>query len=248
MMPLRCRNCDGCAAARRGKVIHKIIDGAQEEAKLGFLTLTTTNQSGAFPSWAVIMKAYSKFIQRCRRAGAPIEYAAVKEEGELRGMRHLHVIMRGWKFIPHEILSEWWEEYAGAPGLDIKVIDSKKVASYMAKYVSKDVGRQGAKLVTYSSGWGAKHGARLNVRVDLNCRAPNQSQVKYVSSKGFLLDANPPCECFGSVLKIGEYETAVGWVSPEIEADNPFIAEGWRVPVARGPEANKVKEAVCNAG
>jgi len=153
-VPQRCRRCSGCAEAYRARVRARVLAGLEEAQgeRCGFLTLTSTPGT----SLVEFMKAWNRFRGWLRRRLPGCEYAAVKEFGSSTGMLHLHVVIRGWRYIAQAELSRVWERYSGAFRVDIRAVkDEDGAADYMAKYVAKAVATVRArKVVTYSRGWG----------------------------------------------------------------------------------------------
>lgn len=88
---------------------------------------------------------------RLKRRGLMQDYLRVIEM-KSTSRDHIHVIYRG-KYIPQEYLSQLWNKIHQSPIVDIRSIrpwktDRQRVASYLAKYMSKELWRR------YSWSWG----------------------------------------------------------------------------------------------
>lgn len=149
--PMRCRHCEPCQAARRGKVIARAVNAMGQLDYLVFVTLTTVNRSPRL-SWPEIMGAWSRVVAWIRRVYGPVEYMVVKEEGK-GGMRHLHAVFANWVWVPVVALSAEWQRLTGAYRVWIdRVVGGAGVAGYLAKYLAKgDLPLR--KLATYSQGF-----------------------------------------------------------------------------------------------
>lgn len=153
-VPVRCRECSGCAEARRGRVQWRVGHGIRTtEGRSAFLTLTSLPGT----SVASMMKAWNRFKGWLRRRLGAFEYAAVKEFGSDTGMLHLHVVVLGWRYVPQRVLSAAWERASGARVVHIKAVPeggAEGAARYLSKYVSKALDVEDVrKRVTYSRGF-----------------------------------------------------------------------------------------------
>jgi len=106
-----------------------------------FITLTVNPQVGDDPESRLLLltRAWRVIIQRLRRqhVGASIEYLAVVEATKA-GEPHLHILYRG-PYIPQNELSEWMDQLAGSPIVDIRAIKgTKQAVAYVTKYVGKE--------------------------------------------------------------------------------------------------------------
>jgi len=120
------------------------MSGVERGGTLRFLTLTSSNQS---PDLA--QHSFSVLYKRLRRRGLLVGYIKVPELSK-NGKQHLHVLFRG-KYIEQAIISHWWNEIHQAKVIDIRLVTYRRtphrVASYMAKYMSK------GNLWRYSWNW-----------------------------------------------------------------------------------------------
>lgn len=133
-----------------------------------FLTLTMDPRIGNSPNHRakLISAGMVKLIRWCRReTGAQIEYWAVFEQHK-SGEAHLHVALRGWRYIPHKRLKAKWHELTGAQIVDIRKIDDpKKAARYLAKYIAKAAHKFGtSKRYWKSKGWVLNRGDETEER------------------------------------------------------------------------------------
>ncbi|MBA7690265.1 hypothetical protein ES703_98790 [subsurface metagenome] len=87
---------------------------------------------------------------RLKRRGLLQGYIKVPELSK-NGKQHLHVLFRG-SYIEQALISHWWQELHQAKIVDIRQVKGgrtpRKLASYMAKYMSKE------NLYRYSWSWG----------------------------------------------------------------------------------------------
>ncbi|GAH18465.1 unnamed protein product [marine sediment metagenome] len=85
-----------------------------------------------------------------RRRGLLTGYIKVPELSK-NMKQHVHVLFRG-KYIEQALISAWWEEIHHAKVVDIRKVyyhhSPKRIASYMAKYMSKE------NTYRYSWNWG----------------------------------------------------------------------------------------------
>jgi len=203
--PIRCRNCQGCDTARVAKGVARVWAGMEAEGngrdRLAFLTLTTTPSS----SWPSIMSSWSKLWRRLKRRTEALQYIVVKEEGHETGMKHLHIVLRGWEWMPWATLVRWWQELEGARGVFVeRVKDKGRAAGYLAKYLAKGLGQLGVrKSMTNSKGWPSKREGGV-VAASYSRLANNSevlSQGRYVTDRGLVVagDKRLSCGCFGDL-------------------------------------------------
>lgn len=179
---LRCRQCAGCWAWWRARVTVRIAEIAEASQGVYLMTLTTRGvPSGGggyhYPAWPVIMRRFASLWKRIRKSWPPgVSYAAVKEEGNKTGMRHLHVVVVGgplrpdgwaapragrpkgertpWESKLRDSVASWWCDRMGAWVVDVEEVlpglGAGQVAYYVAKYLAKGDVRFCRKLVSYS--------------------------------------------------------------------------------------------------
>tara|TARA_Y100000310_G_scaffold338889_1_gene429823 strand:+ start:715 stop:1377 length:663 start_codon:yes stop_codon:yes gene_type:complete len=179
-------------------VIHRIVEALEEtQQRKVLLTLTSVG----WQDWPGIMSAWAAMWKRLKRRMPWARYAAVKEVGAETGMKHLHVVIIGWKWVAWRDLCAWWEELSGAWNTDVRQMDgASTVAHYVAKYVSKALGRLRAKVVTYSRGFGRPHRARLSLgRIELLDWDRKPEHVSLLTALGALVSPLKEwgsCSCF----------------------------------------------------
>lgn len=131
--------------AKSRRCYHRVISGIERGGQLRFLTLTSSNDSPDLcqRSWRIL-------LMRLRRRGLVKGYIKVPELSK-NGKQHLHVLFRG-SYIEQALLSKWWQEIHKAKIVDVRKVrpprDRRALASYMAKYLSKD------NIFRYSWDWG----------------------------------------------------------------------------------------------
>jgi hypothetical protein len=120
--------------AKRKRCYHRVISGLKRGGTVRFLTLTS---SDAAP--ADIQRSWRCLYMRCLRRGLIIGYIKVPEQAD-DGRKHLHILFRG-KFIDQQWLKAQWSQIHNSQVVDIRLVkfkgDARRVAGYMAKYMSK---------------------------------------------------------------------------------------------------------------
>lgn len=123
---------------------HRVISGIERGGTLRFLTLTASNES---PELA--QHSFRVLYKRLQRRGLIKGYIKVPELSK-NGKQHVHVLFRG-SYIDQMLISHWWQEIHKAKIVDIRLVayrrKPKALASYMAKYLSKE------NLYRYSWNW-----------------------------------------------------------------------------------------------
>lgn len=142
--PALCRSwsCDTCEPKRRSTVEMEIEAGAPD----ALVTLTRRRVPGASPEAA--RKDLGKWVPKFFRAvermtGAPVEYYAVCEKHK-SGWPHIHVAVRGWKFVNIKTLWALWRKITvDSDGVNVKRIPAKAIKKYLGKYLGKDLHKFG---------------------------------------------------------------------------------------------------------
>lgn len=120
--------------AKSRRCYHRVISGIERGGQLRFLTLTSSNDS---PS--TCQRSFRALYMRLKRRGLMKGYIKVPELSK-NGKQHLHVLFRG-SYIDAYMLMEMWQEIHHAKVLHItrlKTRSKRGIASYMAKYLSKE--------------------------------------------------------------------------------------------------------------
>lgn len=124
---------------------HRVISGIERGGRLRFLTLTSSKDS---PDSC--QRSFRALYMRLKRRNLIQGYIKCPELSK-NGKQHLHVLFRG-SYIEQQLISAWWQELHHASVVDIRFVHYKRsrsrIASYMAKYMSKD------NLFRYSWSWG----------------------------------------------------------------------------------------------
>jgi hypothetical protein len=129
--------------------VARILAATAAQPWVGFLTLTSRLDR----SWEDVMTGWKGLVRWLRARGAAAHFACIKEEGEVNGMRHLHVIAYPWVWVDQTEISAEWERLTGDPIVWIsRVSDKGRTARYVSKYVSKAAPPY-RKTVTYSQGF-----------------------------------------------------------------------------------------------
>jgi hypothetical protein len=120
----------------------------------GAALLTLTSLPGT--TVGEMMAAWNRLRVWLRRRSPRMEYAAVKQFGGRNGMLHLHIVLVGWEYVGRSEISAVWQRYSGAWHADIRRVISDRPASYVARYVARELARTDCrKVVTYSRGFPA---------------------------------------------------------------------------------------------
>lgn len=119
-----------------------------------FLTLTIKDRDAPVDQQALMLSdAFRKLIKRWRRhkKGHPVEYLAVFEPHPSSGRPHLHIMLRA-PYTRQQWLSKQMDDLLDSPIVDIRAItDRRKVARYVAKYITKSNVRFGTAKRYWSS-------------------------------------------------------------------------------------------------
>jgi len=219
-VPLRCRNCYGCIGYKMFKRATRIKN---HMAKIGlvdfaFLTLTTAEK----PEWSEIMRAWDSLRKWLMKNGFMGEYVMVKEEGELNGMRHLHIIYRWYKYLPHKELSlRWRSRKMGTIVYITKVKPTVKgmpLMEYLSKYLAKGAYLLGVrKAFTASKNWPKLPESQTSGLVEtfvdtskMSTKTSTDGVVIYDAAKVTLAT----CECFGDL-------SGLDWIPPSEDRGPP---------------------------
>lgn len=123
---------------------HRVISGVERGGRLRFLTLTSSNDS---PD--TCQNSFRALYMRLKRRGLIQGYVKVPERSK-NGKQHLHILFRG-EYIAQALISTWWLQIHKAQVVDIRLVKSRRtpkaLASYMAKYMSKE------NIFRYSWNW-----------------------------------------------------------------------------------------------
>ncbi len=200
-MPRRCRKCSGCARARRGKVIARINHGLTGREDSAMLTLTSRPGT----DWKKFMAEWSHLLRFLRKTSPHLEYAACKETGSDSGMKHLHVVLVGFRYTPQAAISKEWCRLTGARVVDIRRLKGSHAAAYVAKYVSKQLDGT-RKSVTFSRGWPKLPPPESRPTPLDTCPSYGPQVVHEFTSRGAIVVVIVPgCQCWGET-RAAEYK------------------------------------------
>ena len=135
---LWCRSwsCPDCAPKRRAKLKRQAMSG--KPTKFLTLTISEAHECSVEQQALLLSDAFRKLIKRWRRhkPSTEVEFCAVFEPTK-RGRPHLHVMLRA-PYTRQEWLSRQMKDLLDSPIVDIRAItDRRKVARYVAKYITK---------------------------------------------------------------------------------------------------------------
>jgi hypothetical protein len=135
---LWCRSwsCPDCAPRRRAALKKLAMSG--KPTKFVTLTIKPGTAGGPDEHALRLSDAFRKLIKRWRRHkhGHEVEFLAVFEPTK-KGQPHLHVMLRA-PYTRQEWLSRQMRDLLDSPIVDIRAItDRRKIARYVAKYITK---------------------------------------------------------------------------------------------------------------
>lgn len=129
---------------RSRRCFHRVISGLERGGDFRFLTLTSSKDS---PD--TCQRSFRALHMRLKRRNLVTAYIKCPEPSK-NGKQHLHIIFKG-SYVDQALVSHWWQQIHRAKIIDIRRIylgtSKKRVASYMAKYMSKN------NLYRYSWSW-----------------------------------------------------------------------------------------------
>lgn len=157
IFPLRCKlwRCPNCGPRKVKRAI-AIARRGMRHGTVRFITITSPGSDDGATSYRELSIRWHRFQSRLHRRFGPVQYFAVVER-QKRGAAHVHMVYRG-SYIPQA----WLSRAAGDSGFG-RVADIRKappnVATYLAKYLTKDLTDSRATLPRYfrrvrvSHGW-----------------------------------------------------------------------------------------------
>jgi len=122
--------------------------GSQSENWVAFLTLSSLPDT----TWPDMMRYWSRMCRWLRKGAPTMQYAAVKQEGDDTGMKHLHLVVAPWVWIAQPRISAEWCRISGAWNADIRRMNGAIAGAHIAAYVGES-DLPLAKIVTYSRSW-----------------------------------------------------------------------------------------------
>lgn len=163
----RARCCPRCRRFRAREVQHRLISACKLMDSTRFMTLTLVSTDGDLKSRLLELRASFARLRRDRvwrdRVVGGIYCVEVTWSNELRMWHpHLHAVIDGLYFAKPILREAWRKASRGSYIVDIQYVHSaSKIASYIAKYVSK--GDDASKVPDHKlAEWSvAVHGLRL---------------------------------------------------------------------------------------
>jgi hypothetical protein len=129
-----CAYCGPRKAYRYKQAIRKI---AEREELSRFLTLTLDPSKIEGDPVRYLRVVFSKFrVYLYRKHGKSIKYITVLEFHK-SGIPHLHVLLD--RYIEQQWISESWSRLGGGKIVHITQVDVRRIANYLAKYLTKDL-------------------------------------------------------------------------------------------------------------
>lgn len=150
-------------------------------------------------TWPDIMKAWNKLKTRLRLQMPSLQYVTAKEEGPKTGMKHLHVVLFSWQYVPQAQLSEWWQSYTGAWSVGIQRVDGEHAARYVAKHFGK-VNPLTRRVVSFSKHWPKLSCPDYHFEAEPAYDVPLNVYCLATSPDGWKLEfLTPGCHCFDHI-------------------------------------------------
>lgn len=157
----RCPSCGPLIWMKRTRA--KLLSGLPREKGVDAVlaTLTAPGWPAGSPELEVWNEGASECWNRLRLslsrlyAGARLEYFRVGEY-QKRGAKHFHVVIRGVRFVPHEVLERLAVRAGFGPICWVSPVRHRGgVAKYLSKYLLKEVDKwpAGARVFTESRAW-----------------------------------------------------------------------------------------------
>lgn len=126
-------DCPGCGPLRTWKLCKRIETARPNR----LVTLTCGSPGGRSPAevWDDTRRMVPELIRLIRSHHGETEYCRVMELHK-SGFPHFHLVVRS-PFIPQADLSRYWCKLTGAYIVDVRAIQNRDVARYVAKYLGK---------------------------------------------------------------------------------------------------------------
>ena len=134
--------CPRCGPKKAKRLRRAMTDWATQKSLRRFLTLTL-NPASCQPAGSVsyIKQCWNKFRTYLkRRYRVPISYMAIVEL-QKSGYAHLHILVD--RYIEQQWISEAWQAIGGGKIAFITYVDIHRIASYLTKYLTKDLLSEG---------------------------------------------------------------------------------------------------------
>ena len=162
-LPCRRRRCEYCGAALwKPHVQARMMNGLDGATRAEVLLLTLTAPGNASPTWNERAPLrLNRFMTALRRKfpAARIDYWKVGEYQE-RGLIHYHLMTRGLRFLPHEVLRSLAVRTGFGPRVGVMHPDHRKggmkgLLGYYGKYLMKGIRAwdEPSRVVTQSRSW-----------------------------------------------------------------------------------------------
>ena len=131
--------CPRCGKTKQKKLINDVKQAAQDYKLFRFVTITLPAElrSEDFTTQNKYIKdSWSKLRKRLARKYKGFRYIWILERHK-DGTPHMHILVS--HYIPQRTLSDICAEVGLGKIVDIRRVKDNKIASYIAKYVAKDV-------------------------------------------------------------------------------------------------------------
>jgi hypothetical protein len=199
---LRCHRCDACRKVEAARTIMRLKYGCELSGRSALLTLTAHKLT----TWPEVMRKWTQMIRWMRTKTPSLAYAVVKEEGKHLRIKHLHVVLLSWNYIPQSQISKEWRKLTGSYVVDVRAIDGPGAARYVAKYLGKSRLAVG-KTVTFSKTF-PNNETHLSLKW---CHRSNSIAdfypVTHATKSGILIHVlKPSCDCFADPADLSDGE------------------------------------------
>jgi len=203
-VPRRCRACIACAEAKISIHACRIRYGLDHLPPSSFLTVTTRPGT----EWQDITGAWTSFVYWLRKRQPDVQYAAAREIAPDNGMRHMHVVLAPWAYMPQSALSMAWSSRVSSPVVWIERTEKGRAIKELSKYLSKATPEL-PRAINYSRGW-PKQPPPEKLEYQGPSNMIDDDEVLTACTKsGYLVgDAPSSCKCFSCAEPITDGERA----------------------------------------
>jgi len=196
VQPMRCHWCRACRDADRRRVVTRILAGTALSTRSAMLTLTTRGRR----PWPCIMRKWQSMARWLRTKNPAMAYCCVKEEGKRHGMRHLHVILLNWSYVPQAHVSAEWRKLTGSYVVWIAAVTGPEAAAYAGKYLRKSA-RTATRTVNFSRFWPRPPAGPTMRLLGVSRRLPDWMPLDYYTTRGHLFVYYcHECDCFPELI------------------------------------------------
>ena len=156
-LPCKRWTCKRCGPRKVRRAIAQMQAG-MARGQVRFVTLTSPGDEDVFTSYDQATRRWKRLALRIERRWGAFEYFLVVEP-QKRGHAHLHVIIRGERYMPQRVLAAMARDCGFGRITHIKVPARRQLAGYLSKYLTKTLDLPNVRAPRYfrrvrmSRGW-----------------------------------------------------------------------------------------------